>query len=80
MIEADVLLGHLLGKHEVIPIMAHPPNKTSDLSLSDFLQKVEAYNSTSTKCDVKGIKLDFKSIEAFETALQTEKMQLMQVN
>lgn len=79
MIEADVLLGHLLGKHEVIPIMAHPPNKTSDLSLSDFLQKVEAYNSTSTNF-VKGIKLDFKSIEAFETALQTEKLQLMQVN
>lgn len=58
MLEADVVLGHLIDSNITIPVMAHPPETESDLSLEEFLTIV-LHNST------KGIKLDFKSIEAF---------------
>ena len=67
MLEADVVVGHLKGKDgPPIPIMAHPPATTSDLSLADFLTGVAQYNNVNAK--QKGVKLDFKSIEAFEKA------------
>jgi hypothetical protein len=64
MIEADVIIGKLNNQANGtdMVIMGHPPNTTSDLSLEEFLKKV----TSDTK---KGIKLDFKSIEAFETGL-----------
>lgn len=43
-----------------IPIMAHPPSNESDLSLEEFLNTNIENNGT------KGVKLDFKSIDAFE--------------
>ncbi|KAL0881222.1 hypothetical protein ABMA27_002324 [Loxostege sticticalis] len=49
-----------------IPVTAHPPATTSDLSLSDFLSTVAQFNNVNAK--QKGVKLDFKSIEAFEKA------------
>ena len=64
MLEADVVLGRLNSSNEnetKIPIMAHPPATESDLSLEDFLKNVMS-NRT------KGIKLDFKSIEAFDAS------------
>ncbi|XP_059055529.1 protein FAM151A [Achroia grisella] len=65
MLEADIVLGHINGKDgPPIPIMAHPPAATSDLSLSEFLSSVAQYNNVNSK--QKGVKLDFKSIEAFE--------------
>lgn len=79
MIEADVLMGQLFEQPKVIPIMAHPPIYMSDLSLRDFLHNVEAHNATCQTKDVKGIKLDFKCIEALEIALKTEKDQLLKV-
>lgn len=62
MLEADIVLGHLTG-HDgpPIPIMAHPPATTSDLSLAEFLSTVAQYNNVNNK--QKGVKLDFKSIE-----------------
>ncbi|XP_045494820.1 protein FAM151A isoform X1 [Colias croceus] len=67
MLEADIVLGHVVGKDgPPIPIMAHPPATTSDLSLADFLMAVSQYNNVNPK--QKGVKLDFKSIEAFEKA------------
>lgn len=64
MLEADVVVGKLNvttnATNPDIPIMAHPPATVSDLSLEDFLRSVVEKNTT------KGIKLDFKSIEAFE--------------
>lgn len=80
MIEADVLMGQLNEQHEIIAIMAHPPNNISDLSLKDFLHRIKAYNATCKENDVKGIKLDFKCIEALETALNAEKAQLLKVS
>ncbi|XP_015173504.1 PREDICTED: protein FAM151B isoform X2 [Polistes dominula] len=65
MLEADVVLGYLTTNStntnitNSIPIMAHPPETESDLSLEEFLMVV--LNDGS-----KGIKLDFKSIEAFD--------------
>ncbi|XP_055597892.1 protein FAM151B-like [Uranotaenia lowii] len=67
-IEADILMGHLENGTDSIPIMAHPPLNQSDLSLSDFLVRVQAYNLQSRKS--KGIKLDFKSIEALEKSVE----------
>ncbi|XP_011144690.1 protein FAM151B isoform X2 [Harpegnathos saltator] len=64
MLEADVVLGKLNETDNSsiaeIPIMAHPPSKESDLSLEEFL------NSTIQNNGTKGIKLDFKTIQAFE--------------
>ncbi|CAF0943653.1 unnamed protein product [Adineta ricciae] len=56
-IEADILM----GSSPIGPIMAHPPHTTSDLTFSDFLQAVK---STS-----KGLKLDFKDINALQPCL-----------
>lgn len=53
MIEADVLLR---GSGDGEPIMAHPPATESDINLQDWLTAVSNSN--------KGIKLDFKSLEA----------------
>lgn len=62
MIEADVSLGS-----SNVPIMAHPPNKTSDLTLEQFLGRVGDYNKKSkNKDDWKGVKLDFKAMDALE--------------
>lgn len=62
MLEADVSLGTLVGNSNggsPIPIMAHPPNKTSDLSLEMFIDKIVKSGRR------KGIKLDFKSKDAY---------------
>ncbi|XP_028852510.1 protein FAM151B [Denticeps clupeoides] len=53
MIEADVLLR---GHHPIEPIMAHPPQNDSDVSLEEWLKEVVMSK--------KGIKLDFKSLQA----------------
>ncbi|XP_028159771.1 protein FAM151B isoform X1 [Ostrinia furnacalis] len=67
MLEADIVMGHINGKEgPPIPVMAHPPATSSDLSLSDFLSTVAQYNNVNAK--QKGVKLDFKSIDAFEKA------------
>lgn len=63
MVEADIVLGTVGNSSEIIPIMAHPPNKTSDLSLADFL-------TAMVKHKKKGVKLDFKTIEAFNASLE----------
>ncbi|XP_054467615.1 protein FAM151B [Anoplopoma fimbria] len=53
MIEADVIIR---GRDPKEPIMAHPPDTDSDITLKEWLQGVKDYD--------KGIKLDFKSLEA----------------
>lgn len=64
MLEADVSLGKLIESKNAtaIPIMAHPPANESDLSLEAFV------NATLEKNARKGIKLDFKSTEAFKAS------------
>lgn len=70
MLEADILMGtDTSSSHpsEIIPIMAHPPATTSDLSFEDFLKKVLKSIKGRNK---KGIKLDFKDIAAVAPVLR----------
>uniref|UniRef100_A0A8D0BM10 Family with sequence similarity 151 member B n=1 Tax=Salvator merianae TaxID=96440 RepID=A0A8D0BM10_SALMN len=60
MIEADVLLSE--GKESGEPIMAHPPETSSDNTLKEWLDEVK--NSD------KGIKLDFKSLVAVRPSMK----------
>lgn len=68
MLEADVVLGTLEGgSGDHIPVMAHPPDNVSDLSLEGFLAEVVAANQKGHRC---GIKLDFKTVEVLGPSLQ----------
>ena len=71
MIEADVSMGTLTTGNDstVLPIMAHPPHKTSDLSLEQFLTTILESGKR------KGIKLDFKDIDIVEPAFAMLKRQ-----
>jgi hypothetical protein len=61
MIEADILLGTVAGGDGVtVPIMAHPPHLSSDLSFSTFLAAVVAHNAAAAAAFRVGVKLDFK--------------------
>lgn len=51
------------------PIMAHPPAIVSDISLDKFLGQILDFNNEKEIQNKKGVKLDFKSIEAFEGSL-----------
>ncbi|XP_053181174.1 protein FAM151B [Scomber japonicus] len=53
MLEADIIMR---GHDPKEPIMAHPPETDSDITLKEWLEGVKVHN--------KGIKLDFKSLEA----------------
>ncbi|XP_051984045.1 protein FAM151A-like [Xyrauchen texanus] len=62
ILEADVnVQGHNTANETNIPIMAHPPDIYSDNTLDEWLDAVLASK--------KGIKLDFKSIDAVEPSL-----------
>ena len=65
MIEADVSIGR--GGE---PVMAHPPDTDSDLSLKQFLDIVIQETERGAR---KGVKLDFKAIEIVEPSLQIVK-------
>lgn len=66
-IEADILIGASVDA----PIMAHPPHTTSDLTFSDFLRGV--------RLSSKGLKLDFKDINALQPCLNELEAQKDQV-
>ena len=68
MLEADVLLqGQGTPNQTDIPIMAHPPDITSDITLESWINQVLAHSSP------KGIKLDFKGTAVLEPAMQVLK-------
>lgn len=54
MIEADIIMR---GHDPKEPIMAHPPDTDSDITLREWLEGVKTHN--------KGIKLDFKRWDPF---------------
>ncbi|XP_029430106.1 protein FAM151B isoform X2 [Rhinatrema bivittatum] len=60
MIEADVLL-RAGGTGNEEPILAHPPQTDSDITLWEWLSEVMKTN--------RGIKLDFKSLEAVKPSM-----------
>lgn len=70
MIEADIVLGKLNNSGEDLPVMAHPPANSSDLSLTEFMLRILEHNEEHGEdAEAKGVKLDFKSIEVFEGSL-----------
>ncbi|XP_041643981.1 protein FAM151B isoform X2 [Cheilinus undulatus] len=58
MLEADVIMR---GRDPREPIMAHPPDTDSDITLREFLEAVKKHD--------KGIKLDFKSLEPLSPSM-----------
>jgi hypothetical protein len=69
MIEADILMGTTTSGEAdgaLRPIMAHPPNSSSDLSFDEFIDSVFAYNSSQVTI---GCKLDFKDPAVVEPCL-----------
>ncbi|XP_077457319.1 protein FAM151B isoform X1 [Stigmatopora argus] len=58
MIEADIIIR---GRDPKEPIMCHPPDTDSDITLKEWLEGVKLHD--------KGIKLDFKSMEAVSLSL-----------
>ena len=64
MLEADVMMDAVAN----VPVMAHPPATTSDLTLEEFLQTV---GSSTTM--PKGVKLDYKTTSALTNSLQIVK-------
>lgn len=78
MLEADVVLGTLKGgSGDLIPVMAHPPNNTSDLSLDGFLTEVVTSTQMGNRC---GIKLDFKTVEVLAPSLTTLQSHELKIN
>lgn len=64
MLEADVMLRHQGTVNQTDePIMAHPPATDSDLTLDEWLDAIIATEN-------KGIKMDFKYIEALEPSMK----------
>jgi len=80
MIEADILMGKKEGSEEKvpIPIMAHPPNSTSDLNFNEFLDEIiKAVRKDEKKV---GVKLDFKDIESVLPVLKRLKEKKKKIN
>lgn len=63
-IEADILMGTIESEHGEVPIMAHPPCRTSDLSFEDFWQRCLAEARHH-------LKLDFKDLRSLQLCLPT---------
>ncbi|KAK3923343.1 Protein FAM151B, partial [Frankliniella fusca] len=72
MLEADVVLGTTPESPNQVPVMGHPPETTSDLSLEEFLRSVVTHNKVNNETK-KGVKLDFKSINVYEKAIDSLK-------
>src|SRR5690349_20177560 len=71
MIEADIVYGFLIDDDtkQLQPVMAHPPNNSSDISLKSFLTQILDFNKETTTDKQKGVKLDFKSTDVFTNSL-----------
>lgn len=62
-IEVDVAMGYFTGSgDEVVPVMAHPPILTSDLTFEDFLEEL-------IRDGRRHVKFDFKDLEAVPRCL-----------
>lgn len=74
IIEGDVSMGSIESRDGMdLPIMAHPPLKTSDLSLTEFVDTV-LHSKTS-----KGMKFDFKQLEVVEPSFKIIKSRANEV-
>lgn len=71
MLEADVIMGILISdpNGKPLPVMGHPPQNESDMSLEQFLRTIYDYNQNKPALSMKGVKLDFKSIDVFDGSI-----------
>jgi len=71
MIEADIVYGYLFDdpSRQLRPIMGHPPATESDISLEEFLIQIYDFNNETSEENRKGVKLDFKSTDVYESSL-----------
>jgi hypothetical protein len=71
MIEADIVYGYLTNdpSRKLQPVMAHPPQEESDISLEGFLLQILDFNNNNTEDNRKGVKLDFKSTDVFNNSM-----------
>ena len=69
-IESDIMFGTITSTDDTStklqPVMAHPPDKTSDLSFQTFIERL--IDDTKLK---KHVKLDIKEIECLEPMMDT---------
>lgn len=61
-VEVDIRMGTMINETSLVPICAHPPFKTSDLTVQDFLE-------TCLRDGRRHIKLDFKDLESVHECL-----------
>ena len=76
-IEADIVMGREMGNNDgfLTPILAHPPDRESDLSFRHFLNTSMRDGKLQ-----KHLKLDFKEIEAVQPSLDILTMQVFERN
>ncbi|XP_071519735.1 protein FAM151B isoform X2 [Panulirus ornatus] len=80
MLEADVSPGRLFDQDSedpLIPIMAHPPDTESDISLEMWIDEVIKANEEGKK---KGAKLDFKDLSIVQESLELLKSRMDSIN
>ena len=54
MMEADVVMGRLFGENDSVakrPVMAHPPETESDITLTDFVNTIIMVRKLLYTCD-----------------------------
>lgn len=76
VIESDVLLGSIVNDEtgKRVPIMAHPPARTSDLTFEEYIDTIIRARKK------KGVKLDFKQLEVVEECLKLLKKRTAEVS
>ncbi|KAI2503886.1 DUF2181-containing protein [Fragilaria crotonensis] len=76
-IEADIVMGSETGNNDSVltPILAHPPDRESDLSFRHFLN-----TSVRNGQIQKHLKLDFKEIEAVQPSFEIMKTMVFERN
>ena len=72
-VECDVLLGVAQEGGQTFydtPILAHPPNRGSDVSVASLLLRITQDSESQERILTKNLKLDFKDIRAVEPTLK----------
>jgi Uncharacterized conserved protein (DUF2181) len=71
-VECDVMMGTLEHDDSIdvpVPILSHPPNRHSDLTLETLLEAVTEDTLNGKRNLTKNLKLDFKELDALKPSL-----------
>jgi hypothetical protein len=72
-VECDVMLGVAYEDGNPLhdtPILAHPPNRESDVSVASLLRRITLQGESGERVLTKTLKLDFKDIGAVDPTLK----------